>query len=261
MKKLLIMAMACAAVAAPEIASATNAYVGTSYQTNDDAELSSYALSGAMTMGAHVQLDGLYANLQGDYDEEVNAVSLGGHVFERTDQVLYGGYVGYTHLGSNDDSDYDELAVAAEGQLYSDAATWTGSAAYIDGSVSDGVDTDDYHFWSIDGEYRRFFTDNVSAYALLGYADGEVEGFDSFDGFTYGLGAEWQLSSAPVSFHAGWEKTEITAAGSDEESSAYGFGVRSNFGGGTLRDRSQRGPGLLRPAGLAERAFAGFSPR
>ena len=254
MKRLIFGMAALFAVAAPNFAAAQTGYAGLSYSSNDDADVDTWSLNGAAALGEHFQVDGLYANLEDDGDD-ADAFNVGGHGFVRNSNMLYGGYLGYNSVDV-DGSDADEFVVAAEGQYYFNNATASGSIGYADGDVENA----DYDMWMIDAEYRYFITPNLSVQGNLGYADGEVDnGFD-FDGTSYGVGAEYQLASVPVSIYGGWQQTELDVLGADDDSSSFGIGVRWNFGG-TLKDRSQSGAGLSRPQGLIERTLAGYTPR
>jgi hypothetical protein len=94
---------------------------------------------------------------------------------------------------------------------------------------------------NLDGEARHFVGDNFSIQANLGF--GSVDfGFDDADYWSGGFGAEAQLGSAPISIYGGWQRVDFQGGGGGIDT--LGVGVRWNFGGGTLMDRSRSGAGF-----------------
>jgi len=73
------------------------------------------------------------------------------------------------------------------------------------------------------------------------------DGTDDADLVTYGIGAEYQLASLPISIFGGWQHAEIDDIDSDADT--LGIGVRYNFGG-SLFERNRSGASLARGGGL-----------
>lgn len=247
MKKTLLGAVAALALVAPGVASAQSGHVGVSYATNDDADFETTAVSGSFG-GANFQLDGRYGSAEGDVD----VWEIGGHLFQRSDTMLWGGYAGYSTWDSGVAGlDIDEWTIAGEMQFYVDRTTFTGALSYTDATLI-GVDAEQ---WGLEGEVRHFVTDNFSFQGNVGFANAEAGGIDT-DITSYGVGAEWQLSTMPISFVGGWQGSDSDLA----EPSVLSFGVRYNWGG-TLLERNRSGAGLSRPQGLLQHAFGEIAPR
>lgn len=252
MKKYILGAAALLALAAPGVASAQSGYVGLSYSQNSDTEFDTISLNGSVAVGSNFQLDGGYAQLENDFGVDGDFYNVGGHFFSRGANWLWGGYAGYNSFEAGGDS-LDEWIGAGQVQYYADRTTFSGDLSY---SQSDfiGVDVDQ---WALDGEARYFVSDNLSLQGNIGYFDASVDGGGSLDGTNYGLGAEWQFASAPISIYGGWQQVDLD--GSD--SSSLGIGARWNFGG-TLFERNRSGAGLGRPSGFLERLLvAQVTPR
>jgi hypothetical protein len=234
-------------------AHAQSGYVGLSYQNTDaggSTDLDSTAASGAVLLGSNFQLDGRYASLDAGGGDDGDYWGVNGHLFTRSETSLFGAYVGFNSVDLGGSSNADEWSIGVEGQLYANRTTWTGQLGYSD---TEG----DANVTHIDGEARHFVNDNFSIQGNLGYGNIEVTGSDG-DYVSYGVGAEVQLSGAPISFYGGWQR--LDADGGDLDS--LGAGVRWNFGGGTLFDRNRSGAGLQRvtPTFL-EAVFGSVSPR
>ncbi|MBY0562588.1 MAG: hypothetical protein K2P58_00280 [Hyphomonadaceae bacterium] len=251
MNKLIASAAALLALAAPGMAAAQTGYVGLSYSSNDDSEINTTALSGAVALGSSFQLDGTYANAEADGGGEADFWNLGGHLFNRSGNMLWGGYLGYSTLDFAGDS-LDEWTIAGQMQYYADRTTFSGDLSYSQAEFLVDLDV-----WGLDGEIRHFATDNFSIQGNLGYFDASADGGASVDGLRYGIGAEWQLSGAPFSIYGGWQQIDVE----DEDASSLGVGVRWNFGG-TLFERNRSGAGLNRPVGFNESLLlGGATPR
>lgn len=244
MKRLLIGVAALLAVA-PGIASA-NGYVGLGYSTNDETDTDTTSITGAALLSPNIQVDGGYASLEGDVD----AWNVGGHLFTRNDAHLIGVYVGYNTFDNGGDS-IDEWIVAGQGQMYFDRTTLSGDVSYASSEFITDIDQ-----WAVDAEVRHFVTDNFSIQGNVGYANADGDG-GSIDGTTYGVGAEWQLSTVPISIHGGWQQIDVDG----NNASSLGVGVRWNWGG-TLLERNRSGAGLGAPNGFFERFLTGdLTPR
>lgn len=245
MKKLLI-GVALLGLAAPGVAAAQSGYAGLSYSTNDDTDLDTTALSGAAAIGSNFQLDAGYASVDGGSDT-LDTWNIGGHLFARSGNFLWGGYVGYNSFDAG--SSLDEWNAAGEMQYYADRTTFSATLGYTQSEFFVDIDQ-----WSLDGEVRHFVTDNFSIQGNLGFASAEADSSSTdLDSTTYGVGAEWQFASAPISIYGGWQTYDFD--GSD--SSSLGIGARWNWGGTTLLERNRSGASLGRPRGFLERLLVG----
>jgi hypothetical protein len=251
MRTYLLGAALAFALAAPAAAHAQTGHVDAAYseQTYDfggadfDAELTS--LSGQVAFGGDggigVQVDGRYTHWAGDADD-VDAFSLGAHVFTRRGAWLFGGYVGYDDV---EDFNIEAWTGALETQYYFSRSTLTGTLSH---SEWDGPD---YTITMLEGEYRYFLTDNLSLHGGLGFGQGDIGGNDP-DVWSAEAGGEYQFAALPVSVFGFYRRGEIDFNVGSIETDALGVGVRYNFGG-TLMDRNRRGAGLNRVLPLFER--------
>lgn len=232
MKKYLLGAAALLAFAAPGVASADpSGYVGATYSNLDIDGLGSadvYGVDGAVafqgtdTLG--IEIDGAVA----DSDDTDTAVGLTGHLFTRNDQYLFGGFVGFSDSDSSTTWD-----AGLEANKYFQAWTLAGSVAY---AKNDDADADG---WGANVQARFFPTDNLRLQGNVGWASIDAGGAGSDDAITLGAGAEYQLSSIPISFGAGYSHTEFNDANID--ANVWSLAIRYNFGAGTLRDRDRNG--------------------
>lgn len=224
MKKTAFLGAAALALMTATTAHAEGGYVGGVYGNVDvdtlgDADF--WGIEGAFA-GSNFEIDG--ALLDGDSSD--TAFSLAGHLFNRDDSHLFGGFVGIA-----DASDSTTWTAGLEGNKYFDTWTLAGAVGY---ASNDDVDTDGY---GINAEARFFPTENFRIDAGLGWATVDAGGIDD-DVISYGLGGEFQLSAAPVSFGLNWGHSE--ADNTSVEADTLTAAVRFNFGG-TLRDRDRTG--------------------
>jgi hypothetical protein len=254
MKKYLLGAAAALALAAPGVASAQSGYVDLGYQSTDgevfgvDTEADGWTLGGAAAWGGQgslgFQLDGVIGNTEADAGGDADTYNLGGHVFTRNDSHLIGGFVNFGEVDAGGGADFDYWSLGLEGQMYLQRTTLDGALSYSE------ADDTDAELTAVDLGATHFFTDNFSAGANLGFGSIEGGGADA-DVSTFGLGAEWQFASAPVSIFGGWQHSEIDDI--DAEADTLGIGVRYNWGG-TLFDRNRNGASLPRGGGLGRYA-------
>jgi hypothetical protein len=252
MRKLLIAAAALIAVVAPGVASAQTGYVGLGYANVDmeDSDSDGFFGEGVVAFDAGalgVQLDARVGTLDSDDNGDTDFWNIGGHVYDRGQQWLVGGFasIGNTDSGAGDT---DVWAVGAEVQYYMARTTVGGALTY---SEADDADLDGYF---IDGEVKHFYTDNFSLNANLGLGQVESNGNDG-DTWNAGVGAEYQFASAPVSIFGGYQHANIDLDGTDESDvDAITIGARWNFGG-TLIERDRSGAGLTRRGGIIERVL------
>lgn len=244
MKKYLLGAAAILTIAAPATAYAeANGYVGATYSqaevddgvTSDDTDI--VGIEGALAFGGNgglgFELDA--ATASADDGDDNDAWGATAHLFGRSDSHLFGGFVGF-----NDGDGSETLSAGLEAEKYFTNWTLAGALAY---ATNDDVDADGY---GVNGEARFFLNDNLRLEAGLGWANVDVGGTDD-DALSYNLGAEWQLSSTPISLLAGWSHSEFDE--SDIDVDALTVGIRWNFGG-TLKDRDRTGASLAGLSGL-----------
>lgn len=176
------------------------------------------------------QFDGDVAVTDIDGAEDETAVSGTAHLYKGTEANKVGGFVGFTTA-----DDISVWNVGAEGQLFLDNVNLSGAVGYfnVDDLEVDGV--------GIRGAATMFITDNFSVGGNLGYATADADGFD-VDGWSVGVGAEYQLSNAPLSFFGRYGRTDIEEA--DLEADTITLGVTYSFGSATLKERERGGASL-----------------
>ena len=223
MHKATFFGAAAIALMAAAPAHAEGGYVGGVYGNVDvdglgDADF--YGIEGAFA-GANFEIDGEFV----DSDDFDSAFGITGHLFSRNDSHLFGGF-----LGIDDSNDSTSWRGGVEAAGYFDRWTLAGAVGF---GSNDDLDTDGY---GINAEARVFPTDNVRLQGTLGWTSLDVAGFDE-DVMTYGLGGEFQLDAAPVSFGLDWDHSDADVSGI--EADTLTARVRWNFGGTLLeRDRS-----------------------
>lgn len=249
MKKYLLGAAAALAIAAPGVASAQG-YVDLGYTSGEvdfggpSADFDGWQLGGAAAFGGNgtvgFQIDGLVGNLEGDGGGDVDTYSFGGHAFTRNSSHLIGGFVNYGGADAGGGADYDYWTIGVEGQLYLSRTTLDGSVSYSEADDLDGELT------AIDLGATHFLTDNFSFGGGFGFANLEVPGGD-VDATNFGLNAEYQFASLPISIFGGYSHLEVDDI--DLDSDAVSVGIRYNFGG-SLFERNRSGPSLSRSVGF-----------
>lgn len=257
MKKFWLGAAAALALAAPGVASAQSGYVDLGYQ-NSEADVGGVsgdadgwtlggaaAFAGTGTLG--FQIDGLISNSEADGGGDVDSWNLGGHVFSRTDGGLIGGFANVGNVDVDGVGDDDFWTVGLEGQLYMARTTLDGALSY---SESDDTNAE---LTAADFGATHFVTDNFSFGGNLGFGNVDTPLGDA-DVVSYGLGAEVQFATAPISVFGGWQHVDVDDIDSDADT--LGIGVRYNWGAGSLLDRNRSGASLSRGGGLGR--FAGL---
>ena len=92
----------------------------------------------------------------------------------------------------------------------------------------------EYNNYDLNGDF--YITDNFVVGATYGVGSLENAGGEA-DTTNYGLSAEWQFGSMPLSLLAGYQHWELDDI--DYETDALTVGVRWNFGGSLIeRDRA-----------------------
>src|SRR5262249_55655145 len=124
-KQVAFLGAAAAALMMAGTAHADGAYVGLSYNNNNDADINSWTVNGAFA-SSNFQVDAGYTDIS---DLSDNIWNVGGHLFSRSDQWLWGGYVGYMRLDGSGAS-VDEWTVALQTQFYLPRTTLSGNLSY-----------------------------------------------------------------------------------------------------------------------------------
>jgi hypothetical protein len=245
MKKFLLGAAAALAIAAPGAAAAQSGYVDLGYASTEaevgglDVEGDGWQLGGAAAWDGQgtvgVQLDAAVGEA-----EDVSNYSIGGHLFSRSDSYLFGGFANYGNVDPDGGADFDLWTVGFETQWYMNRTTLDGALSYSEAEDADATLT------ALDLGLTHFATDNLSFGGNVGVGELELLGVDA-DALSYGLGAEWQFASAPVSVFGGWQHADIDDFNSDADT--LSIGVRYNWGG-SLFERNRSGASLTRGGGL-----------
>jgi hypothetical protein len=234
-------------------ANVLNGYVGASYGRIDsevdidglgsfDGEADAWKLDGTVNIPAGpdwgVQLDGEYLNLEAD-DVDGDSWSGAAHIYRSGAS----GAVGLFGAVS-DAEDATFYAVGAEALAYFDRFTLEGQLGYGEVEDIDGAD-----FYAARGQARYFVNDNLRLDATGGFSRIAIDDVDDFDIVSYGVGAEYQLTNAPVSFYANLDRSEFEEEGIDADTTTFMVGARFTFGG-TLKDRDRAGARWSSPARL-----------
>jgi hypothetical protein len=230
MRNWIIGAAAILAVAVPGVAAAQTGYVGAAFGNVDvdgagDSDF--YGVEGAVAFAGSGSIVFEVDAAITDGDDSDTAYGLTGHVYGRSDQGLFGGFVG---IGSSDDSDTWTAGLEAS-KFYTN---WTLAGALFY-ATNDDADVD---VWGVNVQPRFFINDNFRIDGNLGWATVDAGAADD-DAFSYGLGAEYQFAAMPISIGASWNHAEFNDA--DAEADALVGVIRYNFGGTTLRDRDRNG--------------------
>ncbi len=239
-KLILAAAVAAMAVAAPAMASAQTGYVGALYSNTDTDgaadDVDAYGVEGSVFFQAGSSLGAEVDAAVVDGDDVDTAYGITGHLFTRNDQYLFGGF-----LSVGDSDDNTTWGGGVEANKYFDRWTLSGSLGYATN------DDDDADAWGVNVGASLFATDNLRLDANLGWATVDA-GANDDDALTYGLGAEYQFASVPISVGAAWSHAEFDDA--DAESDSIGVTVRYNWGG-TLLERDRSGASQAGRSGVA----------
>ena len=237
MKSLLLVTSALAAfAAAPALAQdGPVGSVGVSYG-NSEAELGglsadsdSYGIDGVVAMPAFGDWTVTVAANVSQFDDggsDDTALAGAAHLTTLVGSDLrIGGFV-----GAADVADETALTGGFEVQKYLSKATLTGVVAY---TTADDVDLD---VWSVGGDAAFYVTEALRLNAGVSWMT--IDDADA-DGFTYGVGAEYEIARSPFSVTAGYSHSDIEALDVD----SWTVGLRYSFGGG-LQARDRAGAAL-----------------
>ncbi len=140
--------------------------------------------------------------------------------------VRFGGFVGAADLGG--DTAY---SAGVEAQKYLDKATLTGTVAY---TTADKSNAD---VWTVGGDAAFYAQPNLRLNAGVSYSS--VDAGPTLDLWTYGVGAEYEISDTPFSVVAGFTRGDVE----DLTIDTWNIGLRYSFGGG-LQARDRAGAAL-----------------
>lgn len=229
-----ITALAMALMAAPALAQTTG-HVGLAYSSSDDQDIDAWSAEGAaafsLSSAIGAQVDGALGNAD-DGSSDATLYDLNGHLFYNGGAWRVGGLFGASGL---DTSGGEPSAThwGLEGAYWFQRVALGGSAIWGDAEniISPDLEYDNYDF-----NADFYATDNFVLSASYGVGTLD-NGTSEVDTTTYGVDAEWQLSSLPVSLTAGFQHWEIDDVGLETES--WTIGARWNWGGSLLeRDRA-----------------------
>lgn len=240
-KFLFATAMAVGTMAAAP-AMAWDGYLGASASHTEaeissvDADAESYSVFGAgvapLAEGFSLQYDARITFPETDGGEDDTIFNGGLHLISEQEDGRFGAFVGVTTSDADNSSETWEGGIEAQANV--DKYIFGGALGYF---TNDDVELDG---WGLRLDAQKFKTDNFVLGARFGLATAEVFDVD-VDGWTAGVWAEYQLTDTPISFSAGYDRTEIKDF--DVEADTISLGVTYNFSG-TLRDRETTGPSL-----------------
>ena len=258
------------AVAFPNVASAASGYVGAGYDNGSlklgglgSADFDGWSADGAVAFDAgNMGITGLGVQIGASYDDHsfdlaggVKSTEVDAHLYRRGATWQWGGGVAYTSspvklIGS---TTIDTWAVAGEAKYFMPKVTLGGSVSYSDASPNSS--SSDVTSWRGAADGTFFVTDNISLKGGLGYDSLDLSG-TSGHAWDLSVGAEYQLSSVPISIYGGYtgDRADI---GGKLDVDYFSIGARWNFGGGTLLSRNRSGANLDHLSGPYERIFGG----
>lgn len=255
MKSSLLVTTALGAVfvAAPALAQDVTGYADVSYGDMNfdtpagDEDAEAWSIGGAVAIPLQswgMQFDVRYT----DADEFVDDGVIQGtaHLHGRNETGLIGAFAGFA------DAEDKTWVIGAEGQYYLDQATLSGSVGY--GQLDDA----DVDLWGARGGLAFFVQEDFRLDAEIGWTQAEDTGTD-FDVWNFGVGAEYQFATVPLSLFAGYEHSEFDEDFlGDLSSDTIRVGIRWNYGGGTLMDRDRTGASLKPMGGIVGAGFPFF---
>ena len=238
MKALFVTTAAVALLAAPAAFAQSAGPIGSVGVTYSDtsidlgpleADTEDYGIDGVVAVNAFSGWTATFAGAVSHNDDaDETAVSGTAHLTTMTGPDLrVGGFVGAADLG--DDTAY---TAGAEVQKYLANATLTGSLAY---TTADDADLD---AWTLGGDAAVYVNPNLRLNAGVSYSKVDAGSADA-DLWTYGVGAEYELSNSPFSVVAGYTRGDVE----DVTIDTWSIGLRYSFGGG-LQARDRAGAAL-----------------
>lgn len=236
MKTLFLATAAVAAfAAAPALAqTAPVGSIGANYSASNidfgstEADTDDVVIDGVVAVPAFSGWTATFAGAVDHNDDTSDTLASGtAHLTRMTgSDVRFGGFVGAADLGG--DTAY---SAGVEVQKYLDKATLTGTVAY---TTADDSDVD---VWTVGGDAAFYVQPNLRLNAGVAYSS--VDAGPSLDLWTYGVGAEYEISDTPFSVVAGFTRGDVE----DVTIDTWNVGLRYSFGGG-LQARDRAGAAL-----------------
>jgi hypothetical protein len=231
MKKYLMGAAAVLAVGAPGVAFANDsADIGLRYANVDPDGSSDADIWGLVGAYAHQFDGGMVLQADGSHDRwdaggvdvgtSYGAVNLG----VRNDAYSFYGFIGLSDLFA-----LSATNIGVGGQLYFGQATVNGSVGYSDTDA--GINVTNVH---VDATW--FVHENLGLTGELGFADADVGG-PSMDWTTFGLGAAFRLTGAPITLNLNYRNVDGDAG----DANVLRLGFVYNIGTSSEQQRSQSG--------------------
>ncbi len=236
MKKIALFAAVAAAFIATPAMAQSGGHVGVTYgNTDSDAtDGDTWQVEGAFggnSGSIGYQLDAGIGNTDAGTAGDIDNRTIAGHLYWHSDNWNLGAVIATTNL--DDGGSVDETVYGIEGSFnVASNAVITGSYTVGESEFLVDVDT-----WNLDAGLNYYFTDNFRVSGNIGTGNLDFGGGD-IDTSTFGVGAEWQLASTPISFTADWSTFDADAFGDYD---TLKVGVRWNWGG-TLRERDAATP-------------------
>ena len=189
------------------------------------------------------QFDAGIGNTDAGSSGDIDNRTIAGHLYWHTDNWNLGAVIATTNLDDGDS--VDETVYGVEGSFnLAPNAVLTGSYTVGNTEFLTDVDT-----WNLDAGINYYFSDNFRVSGNIGTGNLDFGGGD-LDTSTFGIGAEWQLSSTPISFTADWSTFDADVFGDYD---TLKVGIRWNWGG-TLRERDAATP-FDTQTGLYQRVY------
>jgi len=246
MKKTALLA-AAAALAAASPAAAGGGYLGLNYNTGESSILLGQADStgwqgeGAVGFGGSgwgAQLNAAIGSQDiDDFGLDFDTQSAAGHLWWTGSGWRLGGVIAYGKADAGSGIDIDDTVYGIEGTFdFGPNTVAFGSITTGNGDFA-GADYDTTNF---DVGLNFYSSPNIRFGGFIGTGNIDFGGGGDTDSMSYGLNAEFQPWSAPVSVVVGWNNYQIDDVNVDVD--MFRIGARWNFGGTTLRDRDNSTP-------------------
>ena len=243
MKKVALLAAAAALFAATPAMAQSGGHLGLNFSNtetdSDDADTiqGDIAFGGASgTIG--YQIDGGIGNTEAGSDD-ADHFTLAGHLFYNGGGWRVGGVV--AHTAFDDTVSFDETVYGIEGSFD------LGASAVLTGSYTVG-ETEffaDLDTWNLDAGIDFYASPNLRFGGTVGVGNLDAGAGSDVDTNTFGVDAEWQPFTMPVSFRLAYDTFSVDDAFGDFDT--LSVGVRWNWGG-TLRERDNATPFETRTA-------------
>lgn len=238
MKSLYLISATVLAIATPAAAQDAVGSVGLTYGNSQaefagfEAEGDSYTLDASLARPAFGEWTVTFGGTLGRVDVEGgdDDTQFGGqaHLTQMFgDDMRAGGFVSINGFADGESA----VSVGAEAQKYLANMTLTGVVAY---TTAEG----DVDAWSAGADAAVYVSPNLRLNAGASYSLIEAGNID-VDALSYGVGAEYAITSTPYSITAAYGRSDIE----DIDVDTFTVGLRMSFGGG-LQARDRAGANL-----------------